>query len=240
MLSKGNLVIIFIFILPLIASAQQSDNGYFVSSYPTGAEVSLEGDIIVSGVSPVGFTQGLLGTYQVRIRKFGYETYRSTVYLQPDRAISLFVDLKRKTRLKALARSMIIPGWGQIYSGQNTKGVGFLIFTVLATGAYLLTDDEYDYRVGIYESDLAAYQAAIGYDEKKLLYSTMSDSRKNAYRAETERRIAIGAVAVGWGLNILDLILHYPEADGSLIGNSLSLRPDWDNGGATLVLSHRF
>ena len=115
-----------------------------------------------------------------------------------------------------------------------------MIFTVVASAAYFLTDDEYDYRVQIYEKDLADYQGAVGYDEKQRLYDIMTDSRKGAYDAETDRRIAIGAVAVGWGLNILDLLFHFPEADGSLVVNSLSLRPDWDNGGVSLVMSHRF
>jgi len=239
MLSKGILVIV-ILLVPLILSAQPADEGFVVYSNPAGAEVTLKGDVTISGIAPVTFQSGLIGQYQVRIKKFGYETYRSSVYLDPARPMSLTVALDQKTRFKAMARSMLIPGWGQHYSDQKTKGTIFFATTLLAIGAFFLTDDEYDYRIDVYDSDLKNYQRESDYFEKQVLYDVLTESRKKAYDAETERRIAIGAVAVIYGFNLIDLLFHFPEESGSLSVSSLTLSPDWESGGAKLTLSHNF
>ncbi len=239
MLSKGIWVIVILLISPIL-SAQTADEGFVVNTNPAGAEVSLKGDVIISGISPVSFWQGLIGQYQVKIKKFGYETYHSSVYLEPDRPMSLTVALNQKTRFKALARSALIPGWGQYYSDQKAKGGVFLAMTLTAIGAYFLTDDEYDYRIGIYENDLRDYRRENDYYRKQVLYDVLNDSRKKAYDAETERRIAIGAIAVIYGFNLVDLLFHFPEESGSFSIPSLTLSPDLESGGVKLTMSHNF
>ncbi len=240
MLSKGNLVVIILLFLPLSLLAQQSNSGLTVSSNPVGAEVFLKGDLILSGISPVTFTQGIRGKYNVIVKKYGYETYHSSVYLQPDKAASLNIQLKPKTRFKALARSFIIPGWGQCYSDQKFKGGCFFVLAAGAVSAYFIADADYDDKVHHYENTLGRYQRATLYDDKSTLYQELSSARKDAYDAENLRRITIGAAIAVWGLNLLDLLFTFPEENGSYSVNSLSLKPDLQNGGGTVQLTHRF
>lgn len=240
MLSKGNLVVIILLSLPLTLFAQQSGGGFTVNSNPSGAEVLLKGDLIISGVSPVSFTQGIQGQYRVLVRKYGYETYKSSVYLQPEKQMNLSVQLKPKTRFKALSRSFLIPGWGQYYSEQKFKGGCFFTLTVGAVAAFFIADADYDNKILHYENTLDRYQRATLYDEKRNLFQELSTARKDAYDAENFRRITIGVAIAVWGLNLLDLLFSFPEENGSYSVNSLTVEPDLNHGGATLLWSYRF
>jgi len=240
MLSKGNLVVIFLIFLPLSLMAQPSNGGFTVNSNPTGAEVLLKGDLIISGISPVSFTQGMQGKYKVIVRKYGYETYNSSVYLQSDKATSLNVQLTPKTRFKAVARSFIIPGWGQYYSEQKFKGSCLFVFALGAVAGYFIADADYDDKVNHYENVLSRYHRATLYDEKMSLYNELSSARKETYDAENMRRITIGATIAVWGLNLLDLFFSFPEEHGSYSVNSLTVQPDLNSGGAVVQLTHRF
>ena len=96
------LLIAVMFVWPVTA---QTSGGVVVTTSPPGAEVVLRGDAVVSGVSPVFFQQGLIGVYQVEIRRHGYENYTTQVTLDPTRQFDLEINLSPKTRLKAAARS---------------------------------------------------------------------------------------------------------------------------------------
>jgi hypothetical protein len=240
MLSKWILIVLIIIILPLSLSAQQSDVGFTINSVPAGAEVILKGDLIISGISPVSFTQGMRGQYKVIVKKYGFETYKSSIYLQPEKQMNLSVKLKPKTRFKAIARSMFIPGWGQNYSEQKFKGGCFFVATVGAVAAYLIADSDYDDKNRLYENMLTQYQQTNIFDEKSRLYQELSTARKDLYDAESVRRITIGAAIAVWGLSILDLLFSFPEERGDYTVNSLTIKPDFNDGGAVLLLSHRF
>jgi len=240
MLSKGNLVVLVLIILPLALSAQQLEGGFSVNSFPAGAEVTLKGNLIISGISPVNFTQRMQGRYKVIVKKYGFETYKSSVFLQPEKQMNLSVKLKPKTRFKAIARSTLIPGWGQNYSGQKLKGGCFFMAAVGAVAAYLKADSDYDDKNHQYENTLTQYRQSNIFDEKSRLYQELSTARKDLYDAESVRRITIGATIAVWGLSVLDLIFSFPEERGDYTVNSLTIKPDFNDGGAILSLSHRF
>jgi hypothetical protein len=236
MFQKKYLVVLVLSFLPLLLSAQ----GVTVNSNPPGAEVTLEGDMTVNGLTPVVFMNGLEGKYRLTISEYGYEDYSRWVFLHPDRSIDLTVTLKSKTRFKAALRSMFIPGWGQMYAGQKTKGV---FFTLLAAGAasfYLIADNDYNDKFDYYEETLNRYNRATTFEERDVLYRTLSDSRKDAYDAETLRNISIGSLAAIWGVSFLDALLFFPGEKGNVVENSLTVKPDARNGGAQLVFSHKF
>jgi len=238
--SKGSLVALAILFLPLLINAQQTPSGFTVVSNPQGAEVMLKGDVTIAGVTPVNFAQPPEGRYQVKLTKYGYETYKTSIYLQPGTPMSLTIQLKSKTRFKALSRSLFIPGWGQSYTDQKFKGGVFLFLAAGAVASFLAYDADYDDKVDRYKGLLNEYQQASTYEEKEKLYSRVATARKDAYDAESARRITIGATVAVWSLSLIDLFLFFPEETGSLSVNSLSIRPDMEQGGAQIVLTHRF
>ena len=240
MLSKGILVISILFLVTTTAFAQQGVNGLSVVSNPAGAEVILSGDKIISGITPVNFIQALDGYYKVDIKKDGYETYKSSLLIRAGEPRSISVALRPKTRFKASTRSFFIPGWGQMYTNQKTKGGIFFIMTLGAVTSYLIADNDYNDKADIYDDYEDRYNAMTSFAEKEQFYPILADARNDAYDAETLRRITIGAAIAVWGLNFIDALFFFPERNGKLPANSISVVPDMEQGGGLVILSHRF
>jgi hypothetical protein len=240
MLAKRTLVFLFAVGLLLQAFSQTLAASFSVNSDPVGAEVILEGVVTIVGITPVSFEQGPEGEYKVRIKKYGYETYRSSVYLDPQKPMSLSVNLKPKTRFKALARSVLIPGWGQAYTDQRLKAGCFLLLAAASVGSYLIADSDFDDKDDRYNDLLREYNSLSTYEGKLALYPRLAEAREEAYDFESVRRITIGAVIAVWGLSALDLLFFFPETGSELAVGSLSIVPDVKNGGARVMLTHRF
>lgn len=238
MLTKGILAFLILYLLPAVAIAQ--GGGLSVDTSPPGAEVKVAGAVTVSGLTPIKFMPGLEGNFKVTIKKYGYDTYKSAIFLQAGREVALTVKLKPKTRFKAAARSLFIPGWGQAYTEQKTKGFVFALLALGTIGYYFRTDSDFNDDNDRYESMLRDYNATGSFEEKERLYPLLQDARKVAYDSENKRRIAIGAAIAAWGINLIDILFFFPEERGSTLINSISLQPDINSGGATVALTHRF
>jgi len=238
MRSKGILVILLLSFLG--ASALAQEDGLSVNTSPPGAEVKISGAVTVSGLSPIKFARGLEGNFKLRVYKYGFETYKSSVFLQAGREVNVTVKLRPKTRIKAAARSLFIPGWGQAYTEQKTKGFLFALLAVGTVGYYFQSDRNFDDDYDYYNELNDQYNKTGSFEEKQRLYPILQEARKTAYDSENKRRVAIGAVIAAWGLNLLDVLFFFPEESGSTLVNSLSVHPDMNSGGATIALTHRF
>jgi len=234
------LALSIVFFFSLWSHAQQAASGLVVTSEPPGAEVVLEGEVTIAGLTPVSFAHGIDGRYKIIIKKYGYESYKSIVYIKSDKAMSLSVRLKPKTRLKALARSAVFPGWGQFYTEQNHKAGIFLTMAIGAVSWYFIADSNFDDKDDHYRSLLSEYRRLTTYEDKAWLYPYLSDARKEAYDSESTRRIAIGTVVAVWGINLLDLLFHFPAPSGFLEIEGISLVPNLESGGVQLTLFHNF
>jgi hypothetical protein len=235
--------LIILFSLPIVVAAQTaSGGGLMVRSSPDGAEATIEGDgVAVTGVTPTLFQHGLVGQYKLKVRRRGYETYTTDVVLDPGRQSELSVALTPKTRLKAAVRSTFIPGWGQRYSEQKTKG---RIFNILAVGslvAFLISDHEFDREFARYETSLARFDQAVadGASRPRLeqLLARLDSDQQRAYDAENARRIVIGSVIAVWGLSLLDALFLFPDVRSDVSIKGVSVSPTTQNGNVGLSLS---
>lgn len=220
---------LLLFLIPNYLLGQTQDSQLNVNSNPNGALVELSGLSKVSGVTPVSFSQGLVGKYKVTVEKKGYERYNSYVLLDPTKVVNLDVTLSKKTRFKAFARSMFIPGWGQRYSDRSTKGYAYTILTVLAGIGYFIADDEFDYRNDLYNDKVREYDSlnasgAVG--DLHRVYTEMVEKQEDAYDAENVRRGFIGAVVSIYALNLLDALFLFPKDEGVVEYKGLSLKPE--------------
>ena len=240
MLSKGILAVIILLLITAPVYAQQTVNGLSVISNPAGAEVILTGEKIVSGITPVNFVQALEGHYKVDIKKDGYETYKSSLFIRAGEPRSLSVALRPKTRFKSAARSFFIPGWGQAYTDQKAKGGVFFVLTLGAAASFLIADHDYNDKADTYDEYEDKYNSMTSFLEKAQFYPVLADARKDAYDAETLRRITIGAAIAVWGLNFIDALFFFPEHGAEIPTNSITLVPDMQQGGGLVMLSHRF
>ena len=214
-----------------------------VRTAPEGAQVTLTGEVVIAGVTPAVFEQTLIGDYRLEIKKYGFETYRTRVVLDPGKVTEVDVRLSPKTRFKAAARSLVVPGWGQRYASKKTKG---FLFTALAVGSvvgYLIADSDFDDKQDAYLEKRDEYDEASRsgtYQELLRLHAELSDLRADAYDAENWRRVSAG-VAIGvWSLNLLDVLFFFPEERGTFSVKGIALSPSTDPAMMGLSLSVGF
>lgn len=221
-----------------------STTGLTVRSSPPGADVLLEGEVTVAGVSPTTFEQTLMGDFKVTVKKYLYEKYTTHVTLDPSKQLALDVNLSPKNRFKAAARSLFIPGWGQRYGEQKGKGSLFLFLAAGSVASYFIADHDFDKKYDRYELRKQEYDSAkadgASYDELVVRHQAWENAQQKAYDAEDIRRITIG-VAVGvWGLNVLDALIFFPENRGEITVKGVSVTPTATGQSFGLVLTKRW
>lgn len=227
----------------LAAQDNTTSGGLTVRSTPPGAVVTLDGDVMVTGVTPTTLQHRLSGSFDVTIKKHLYETYKTSLALEPGRAQSLEVSLSPKTRFKGAIRSALIPGWGQIYSEQKGKGLLFGFLAVGTVTAFLIAEDEFQMRHDRYEASVSAYDAAKDTSDFATLLKLeqqLREDQQDAYDAENVRRVTIGAVAGVWALNLLDILLFFPDRESGVEVYGLNLAPATDQQTLGLTLSRNF
>jgi hypothetical protein len=230
-LLKRLLILTSILLIAGAAMGQGNPPGNLtVRSNPPGADVRAEGEASAQGITPVTFQYSLIGTYDLRISKRGYETYKTKVALDPSKETMVDIRLTPKTRFKAAARSLFIPGWGQRYADQKTKGFLFPLMAAGAITAFVITDHDFQNKFDRFESLEKTYDSAkasgAGNDVMLGHYNRLYDAQKRAYDAENSRRIAVGSVIAVWGLSVLDALLFTPEERATFSVKSVAIIPE--------------
>ncbi len=211
---------------PLLA--QSAGPAINVTSEPSGATVILTGELTVAGVTPTSFSQRLAGLYKITAFREGYETHNSSIVFSGRDATSINIQLRPKTRVRAGVRSLIIPGWGQRYSGAKTKGTlmtaGALIGGLTVGILHLKFDSERDE----YFDFLNQYNSKRTVAEREAMLPQLYQEQKEAYDAEQARNLG-GAILAGfWIYNFLDAVLFFPDYGIQVSGANLSLEPQYD------------
>lgn len=236
--------LVLLLVAPPLHAQDAPPTGLTVRSSPPGADVLLEGEVTVAGVSPTTFEQTLMGDFKVTVKKYLYEKYSTHVTLDPSKQLALDVTLSPKNRFKAAARSLFIPGWGQRYGEQRGKGSLFLFLAAGSAAAYFIADHDFDKKYDRNELRKQAYDSAkangASYDELVTRHQAWADAQKKAYDAEDVRRITIGAVIGVWGLNVLDALLFFPENRGEITVKGVSIAPSTTSQSFGLVLTKRW
>ncbi len=142
------------------------------------------------------------------------------------------VSVTRSYGARGLWRSMIVPGWGQIYKGSTFKGCAILGATALCAAGIIITDN----------------QRA---DYVKKIKHTHDSSLIKSYRTKrdhwtTGRNICIGATAAVYIYNLIDALVA-PGAERLVVhnygrnGGKYSFLPAIDTDGSlTLAASLTF
>ncbi|RKX26532.1 MAG: hypothetical protein DRP47_08015 [Candidatus Zixiibacteriota bacterium] len=214
-----------------------------VRSNPPGAQVILSGDAIVSGVTPARFGHLLIGDYKLTVKKHGYEEYNTHLVLDPSKPFVVDVTLSPKTRFKAAARSLFIPGWGQKYTSQNTKAFLLAAAAVGASVSYYFADKRFDEKYGYYEDRLREYDSVAtngNIAELRSLKPRLDAAQDKAYSAENVRRATAGILAAVWIVNFIDVLFFFPEERGIFSVKGLTLEPTANDGRVGLAITTEF
>jgi len=202
---------IFISLPGVLAQEKPTTSGFYINSFPQGATVHIENEII--GKTPCLFPYTLQGKYRLWAEKQGYEKWSKAILFSEDFPDTVYFKLHPKSRIKAISRSLIMPGWGQKYTGQKWKGRIFFsleICTLLATVASHLN---YTTKLNDYNKALEKYEKeSRSYVKEKYAWSEVikahSDLKYSYKMRNTMIYIGIGIYTI----NLLDAIFSYPKS----------------------------
>ncbi len=228
-----------ILLAPTIIFAQDEGN-VLVNTDPQGSLITLDGDLSLSGVSPVRFSRTLSGKYRVEVTRDGYENYHSTVYFSSTQVTQLDIRLVPKRPYKAFMRSLIIPGWGQKYYGNGYKAAFFFVGTVASAVGYGILWDDYSDKKDTYEAHKAAYEDATHWSDLPRLQAEMLDAQKRANDAEDWVNIAAGVTIGIYALNLLDSFLLFPEYSSFTEYKAITAVPEVGHDRVGLTVSLNF
>jgi len=197
-------------------------------STPPGTAVFLEGEYRLSGVTPVTFNQEMYGVYRLTAERGGYEKYETKIIMAGDQPRTIEINMVPKTRFKAAYRSLILPGWGQYYNGQTTRGIMYTSAAAISLIAALVADEDFKDKRDLRNDRLDDYnevRTARTQDPDAIAEAQRRfyDAQDDAYDAETIRRIAFGATVIVWTINIIDAAVFTPERAYTIGGASISL-----------------
>jgi hypothetical protein len=182
-----------------------------VNSDPPGTTISLDGEFKLAGVTPTVFNQPLTGKYVLKASRDGYETYETKLYLTGATPLKVDIKLAPKTRFKAFLRSIVIPGWGQFYSGEKARGVLFGVATLASGVATVIAEADFRDKRDTYDDAVARFNEERSIEKKKAMEDMIEAARKDAYDAETFRNVSIGILIGVWSYNVLDAMIFFPN-----------------------------
>jgi hypothetical protein len=203
----------------------QSDAGNLtVISFPPGTAIKLEGEYTLAGVTPVTFNQKLHGIYSLTAERAGYEKYEMRLALTSGDPYQIDFELSPKTRFKAAMRSLVVPGWGQVYNKRKFRGVLYASAAVISLVSLFATDQDFRDKRDEYERALDLYRDARNIEEKRILSERLDSAQDEAYDAETVRQVAFGVAACVWAFNVVDAAVFFADRCYSVGGpTSISL-----------------
>ncbi|UCE66440.1 MAG: PEGA domain-containing protein [Candidatus Zixiibacteriota bacterium] len=214
------MVINKLMIFPLIlisfcftSAVAQDESNTIITTSPPGATVYLRGELDLVANTPASLPSNITGRYKAEITRPGYETWKGDLTFVPGSPNSVDIELSKKTRVKAMLRSLLIPGWGQIYSGDKLRGYLFTAGTIAAAATVFHLDRNLDKKLTDYDMARSDYNSATAIEDRIALKSYLDNKQRDAYNAETDRNTALAIGAALWGYNILDAILFFPESD---------------------------
>lgn len=227
----------------LAAQDSTQASGLTVRSTPPAALVTLDGIVTVTGITPTILQHRLAGQFDVTIKKPLFETYKTTLYLEPGRSQTIDVKLSPKTRFKGAVRSMFIPGWGQKYSEQKGKSILFAALAVGSVSAFVIADHNFQIKYDRYQESENAYRQVRDTADLATLQALDRQRRlhqEEAFNSEDVRRGTIGAMIGVWAINVLDVLFFFPENKGNVTIQGITVTPTADQKSFGLALSRNF
>jgi len=222
------IVLLFAVAPPGILTAQEpstlQDSGGRVSfrSIPDGVHIKLEGRSRVIGTTAFETGDVYEGYYRVTASLDGYEPQIGYISFSKESGGRWRVDAYPIRRWGVVLRSAILPGWGQIYSGQDFKGriMGGLGLSTVVLSAIAAFD--YQRALDSYRRSTERYEDASALEDIERYRRDMEDKFDRAEESYDRRQIAFGALAGLWLFNVIDAALFSPEFSVRAGGSSLT------------------
>lgn len=134
---------------------------------------------------------------------------------------------KRKTKGGALFRSIVVPGFGQLYSGRKMSGFGFMLLEAGLIGMAAKSNSDYATFQSEFDAQLANYNAAT-VPEEIASYKVLVDQARTDMNGANDQLVLFSSAAAGvWVVNALHAFLTGPTfADSGKYGSPIRLAYD--------------
>ncbi|MFQ5707197.1 MAG: DUF5683 domain-containing protein [bacterium] len=202
-----------------------------IDSYPKGALVQISGKYTFVGTTPFLVPYPLVGKYQIKAAKVGYESRHTSVDLVSNGYNKITIRLNKKTPLKAALRSSVFPGWGQFY-GQNKARGFFISMGQTALGIItLFAARDYNNERDEYELALENFNRSVNLDEAQIAFQNVQKQFQEADDALNFRNTMIYVTAGFWFYNILDSIFFFSSGSSGIEFSTKGITDISDNTG---------
>jgi len=197
---------------------------------PARTSVCLSGILTVRGYTPFRCSDLPGGSYRLTIEHPRFETRTLDVGLVAGDTLRLAFALAPKSRMSAAARSLVIPGWGQLYAGENRKGWTFICGEILAAGSAYLLRRNYQDEVERYEESVLRYEEATYVGDIVRLRQEVEKNYRNVERSHDYMNYATYVAAGIWAIAVIDAVVYDPA--GVEVGVSAGRYSSVSSGGA--------
>jgi hypothetical protein len=231
-----NLIMLVLLFFAISANAQ--DKNTVINSNPPGAFISLDGDYRVNATTPCRLPGNIAGSFRLKAKLPGYESWNGNVMIIPGQDNTISFMMSPKTRIKAALRSLFMPGWGQYYSGQETKALITGLGTIGVGIGAVIADRDFRNKRNDYFQAKIDLENALTYDEAIRLRNVVQQKNRKAYDAETNRNVLLGITIGAWAYNVLDAMVFFPEH--RLIAAPPAIQAGFDGDMTTLKLTATF
>jgi len=121
------------------------------------------------------------------------------------------VAVKSKSKTGALMRSMVLPGFGQLYSGRKISGFSFLLLEAGIIGMAAKSNSDYASFQTEYDTQLANYNAAT-VSAEITSYKALVDQARDDMTSASDQLTLFSAAAGGlWLINAIHAFLTGPD-----------------------------
>ncbi len=235
--------LLFFQVIVFVTGIQAQDKRVVtIKSDPPGVMLYFKGENSFVGVTPFTVKPNLMGNYKITAVKQGYEKSKVQYYFKGTESGTLRLRLSPKTRFKAAMRSMVFPGWGQIYSDRKHSGI-FLSLVQAGAGLFtLVAHNDYNNAYDKYKNALSDYEENKKFSALRDDYWDVVVARhKEASNAFDKRQTWLYISGGLWIYNFLDSILFFPSFDNEIFNRSLpGISVNFQNDTVGLNLSFQF
>ncbi|MGH7495680.1 MAG: DUF5683 domain-containing protein [bacterium] len=206
---------------------QNSASAVRIVSKPSGATVDLRGEHEFKGKTPFILPYQLSGKYRIEASRPGYETTAWEYTFAAQRPGLLNLKLQAKRPSKALYRSLILPGWGQYYSGKKLWGTLFCGLTAASTLAYGLNEADYGDAQDQHRGALKQFNIAVvsgTNDDQRAALAELNTALRTLNSSERSRNRAFLVLGAIWAFSAIESVVLFPrQAPQIRVGGTLDL-----------------
>jgi len=189
---------------PVVISLTHTTGFLSVSGLPQGAKLTLGGKTI--GILPLNRISHSTGQFSLVVKQPGFSTGKYPVNLLTGQEVNIDVNLKAKSKTTAMLLSGILPGAGQLYEGNNLKGI---VLLGAALGAGFMAFNEYstfhDHEKE-YLSNLDLYNQETNPAMFVMQKQAVDKSFNNMQTAEKGVNTFMLVFGGVWSLNLVEII----------------------------------